>query len=316
MPGGGGSPPSDLAAVIKHEAASILSGVDPAGAFVTYNSTVIAHDALDAAHSSSGGNPYTLIESWDSDSELAAVDTEYDEYDAFADGLDPATDITAAIAQAIVETETNMGIDSGATSGEVQNLVDAMQDNSKVEMLKDVSRVFTGMYEVRAVMTTSMGMAVAQVEHQRTIALADQEARFRLFIHRERTESILQLTNTYLMERRSQVETARLSTAMRGDIARNRIVVEMDRINFDTHIEGKEALWDLELFGYYGNLIASMTGAAQIPRAMTERERVLNAVMTSASSGIQAGQALGSPQGGLAFGVASLAANLWGQGIV
>ena len=49
---------------------------------------------------------------------------------------------------------------------------------------------------------------------------------------------------------------------------------------------------------------------------MTERERILNGVMTSLSGGIQAGQATGSPAIGVAFGVASLAANLWGQNII
>lgn len=320
MPSGGGAPPGELVTILQFEGASILSGVDPVTGTPTladYPVSVIAHDALDAAHSDFGGNPYTFVESYDSDNELDAVDTEYNEYDVNADALDPSTDISAAIALALTEVEDSGNLDlDPANSVQIAALVTAMQNSSKVEMLKDVSRAFTGLYEIRGLMSTQMGVAVAQIEHQRGIALADQEARLRIFAHRERTEAVLQVANTYLRENQSRVEQGRLAAAMRGDIARNRIVAEMDRINFDTHIESKEALWDLELFQYYGNILASLSGAASLPRAMTERERVLNGVMTSLSGAIQAGQATGSPGLGVAFGVASLAANLWGQNII
>lgn len=71
--------------------------------------------------------------------------------------------------------------------------------------------------------------------------------------------------------------------------------------------------WNFELWGYLLKPMNALSGTPIQPRDMTKKERILAAVMNSASVALQTGASGGNPAAGLGIGAVSLAAQLWGM---
>jgi len=215
---------------------------------------------------------------------------------------------------------------AGGTSGtitqridRVTTTVDAAETRSRRQHLHDVSNTMVGYFDARAVMTTQCTMAIANLENARGERVRDMEAKLRLYNARERTDKIMQIANQWLVEDRRKSQALQTRTGMQMDISRFGIIAENDQIEQDLQWAVKDRLWDLELFQYHGNYLAAINGAAVMPRAQTQRERLMGAVFTSlgaAAEGATMGASVGGPIGAVAgagFGFfGTMAAQLFG----
>ena len=71
--------------------------------------------------------------------------------------------------------------------------------------------------------------------------------------------------------------------------------------------------WNFEPWHYLLNVANVLSGNPVQPRDMTKKERLLAAVTTSASTGIQTGASMGNPAIGVGMGALSLFGQLWGM---
>jgi len=319
MPGMGSVTPdeSQFPANLGLAHAAVLNGVPPTN-FANYTSEMWAitpkdmnvADAMLDASSMGGGSPFAMVEAYDPDEDIASVQSEYDKFSTLVDALNPATDLEAAIDAAVTWYDTNIE-DSG---DEIADLVAATEAASRPEHLRAKTRVSAGFQDIRAVMTTQFGMAMASMEHERAMRLLDMEKNLTLFGRRERTQTVLNLANAYLGQSQRQIAQVQTATSMLNDLMRVKVATKQDQIEADLMYEEKDALWDLELFNYHSNVLASIQGAGTMPRSQTQRERVAAALTTSISQAAQVGVATRSEEWGVATGLLAFAGQMWGMG--
>lgn len=251
-------------------------------------------------------SPYYNQTAYDPSTDFSTVQTRYNTWDSDVQTASLSTVVPTAIGNAATEVDGDL-----IPTTEIDDAVNAYETRSKQAYLRSVSRATAGMFDARAVMTSQFGMMVANMEADRQAELNDVDAKMRLYAQRERTQSILNLTSEFLRQQQFAIQAGEASTAMQFDIKRALILAEQDKKEYDVEMDVRDTLWDLDLFAYGEQMLASLTGTPTVPRGLTPRERALGAFMRATSQGLQMGTALGSPQLGTLFGFLSLGAQLW-----
>lgn len=237
------------------------------------------------------------------------MDTIRDRRNQFMDELEgyDQAEIDAIFAKA-----RKMVDDYGAiTDTEIDNMITAFEQRSKPGFQRSVSRATAGMWDVRGVMNTQYSMMLANMESDRQVELNDMEARLRLLQAQDRSQQTLSTAQTYMGAKEFRLNAMNAMIGAEMDLAKFEIIAEQDKLEWDLDMETRARLWNLELYSYVGNVIASAGGAVAMPRAQTPREKVLGAFTTSAAFGMNVGTTMRSPQAGIAGGVGMLAAQLW-----
>lgn len=276
---------------------------------VPYDSLPAAYSAVDHINvadqmeTAAGRNPFNAATPYNPDADLSDAKDRLDSLIDYVDSLDTAQDLEtdATTAQGIAEN-------SIYPTTRIDALVESFEDRQALRFARAASRIAAGMQDIQATMTTQFGMALTQLELDRAMEVNAFDAQAQL--QRERdiqdfTRVVLDVLNSGRMQR-VQV----LGTTMQAqiDLARLNIIAGQDYIEKQLEYKTRHTLWNLELFQYGTNVLASVTGAAMIPRAQTKGERLISAFTGSAAFGIQVGSALKNPGAGLLAGGALFAA--------
>lgn len=283
-----------------------ISGTEWEDNFLGSMGPMVMSEKLIAASSDMGGNPYQFVEAYDPDADLANFQDRHDELDALVDALADA-DVSSAISLARTYYDTSIH-----SSADIDTYIAAMEAASKGRHLREVARVHAGAFAIRAVQNSQLQISVGFLSSERENGIALEDSRLRLYNSRERAETVLRIADQLLRHKLAKIQATEGAFRAQFDIGRFRIAAKQDQLGFNLEMETKDALYDLELFAYYGNALASINGAAVLPRAQTTNERIAGAFLTSTSFGLQTGVAMGSPQAGIAGGLVSLASQLYG----
>lgn len=268
---------------------------------------MVLTDKLVAAGSDVGGNPYTGVAAYDSDADLAAVQTSQDALQALVDAIDSGN-MTTLMSIAVGLFDTNLA------TADIEDQIVAAEARSLADHLQNVGRVNVSLWAARSILGSQAFITAAAMEHDRQIRLDEESTKLRLFGDRERTEGILRLTDQLLRHQLAKIDAQKSALLGQFDTAKLTITSKQDRIEHDLDMEVREATWDLSLFEFYNASLGALCGATTLPRAQTKRERLAGAVLTSASFGVQTGLATGSPAGGVAGGLLALGTQLYGMG--
>ena len=197
------------------------------------------------------------------------------------------------------------------TDLDIDGYMTAFEQRSKAHFQRSVSRATTGMWDVRGVMNTQFSMMLANMEQDRQIELDDMEARLRMLQAQDRSQQTVQVARDFMSNEEFRINALNAMIGAEMDISKFEIISEQDKLEWDLDMETRARLWNLELYSYAGNLLASGGGAVSMPRAQTAREKVLGAFTTSVSFGMNLGVNTRNPAVGVAGGLGMFAAQLW-----
>jgi len=220
-------------------------------------------------------SPYASVEAYDPDVDLRAIDERLDRYADVVDSLSPATEIAAAQAAALSFVDTNFfGEDK------ISDAVDAMDNRTKDRFLQMVSRMESGAFDVRAVMSSQFNVALSNMEIARQAEVDDYEKQLRVDRDSKRAELVTSVSAQWLAVLTAKLQESRAATALSSEINKQRIVAKNDQRNQNVAFEEKDALWDLDLFRYSNGVFSSIAGAATMTPGPTKAERMLGMVST------------------------------------
>jgi len=262
-------------------------------------------EAMNAASSAEGGNPYDYATAYDPATDLENASNRVDEFGIQVGNLDPGMSLSDALQFAVDNTPL-----SDATIATAQTLVDLADTNSALQFRREVARVSAGLFDIGGVMTTQFHQTMANMEHQRRLTVGIQQAEILNHAYDVHVQKLFTVMEKYLQQGRTGTDAYRVLAELSMNLAKLNIAARQDQIEFDLEHLIKRQTWDLELFGYGSGVFSSITGAQMIPRPQTRRERLAGGVVTSISAGLQAAYTSENPWVGLITGLATLAATM------
>lgn len=277
----------------------------PAYMEAAHSTWVTAVGALIVA-GAAGDNPYTGITAYDPTTDLAANATAVGTFNSLVTALDPSSDWSAKWAIAQTKLETDVFDDTS-----IEAKVAAYSAQVLARLSNSILPVYQrGMQTVRSVMTSAftIGEALLTADAQRDID--KYEADLRQSFENRKYELISHATDLMLQGMAQVIESAKGVAHYVIEANRIKLVSLQEEIDLNVKYDEQDALWDLELYKFGGNILASISGAA----SATKGQEVSKAksVLGGALSGAAAGAAIGSVVPGIGTTIGAGAGALLG----
>lgn len=301
-----GFPSDTYAKQVLFPWAALLNNVDPDKpglAFSDY-STINGETVFSLVEEAMlQGSPYENVTAYNPDTIISDIRAALDDLrDTIAD-YDEDT-LNDAVTQAADRVDELMGTDN------IPDLVDLFRERHDLAYNRDVSNVYAGLWEAGAIVGTQTFAAAALLKAEHDREVSEYEKNLQLTRQSQRTQLVGQLlqmaVNTALQK--AQMRQSLVGTSL--DYLKFVTTAKQDQQDKDLEYLTKHIAYDLDLMQYATNALGAIYGAQQVPRQQTKGERLLAAINTSISAGIQGGLALGSPAAGLGMAGLNLLAQL------
>ena len=231
--------------------------------------------AMKNATTAIGGNPYAGAVAYSPDVDLANAQDAIDDFNA-----DLAAGWTSFL------TSTIEGIDATfASPVEFKGIENVVSDRIRRERNKDVATFNGRALEIGAIQSSTYAMAVVY-EEQLT------RTRINEFItdHENKMKEVQILLLGQLGGFR--LDGFRALSAQQGQMAQLTTVAKSDEQETNQQLEVKEGTWDLQLFRYGSNVLASISGGVTgQDEGQTDLARAASAVAMGASTALALGAA-------------------------
>lgn len=265
----------------------------------------------------------TLIDAIDADVDWGGfIDYAATKYAKFSD-IDFLDSLSTAISGLLSVVE------SALSSTAITNLVTAFENNKKVRFLRDQSLFTAGMADVNAVHTSSfmIGLALQQIEFSNSVDQYEREVKASIYsnIVQSGIDSYMK-ANVVRMQNKDAMlldgarvmvglETfkGQMSTQLvqlKAEVERLIIIAKQEQTNRQLDIDVDEGEWDLKVYQYGANLLASAAGGVIHKGAKTsDAQSALGGALAGASIGSQVGGTTGAGIGAVAGGILGWALN-------
>lgn len=260
----------------------------------TYVGDLNVADAMLNASSAYGGSPFELVAAIDPSDDLASVKSALDDYEGAVSDYSGDT-VEDALDSAKAWADDNLRDDAA-----IEDVVELADLRSRRAMLRNMTSAACGLRDIRGVMSTQFGAAMVLAGNEHASHVANFEVQLRLASEREWRNYIVSIGE--MMHNAELAKINALANVVVGhtDYLKVSVAMRQDQQAIDIDYEVKDALWDLELFNYGGNILAALAGAAVQPRGQTRGERIGAAITTSLAGGLQLGMATGNVGAGIA----------------
>ncbi len=253
-------------------------------------------DAMNAAH---GNSPWTLKDAYDPDSDISAWDSALTAYKAILTGVDDVVDWAALYTQA----DTSVGgVIEADIAADISAYADQIDDEIETKVLPRFRR---GMQDINAVVSSAFPIGEALIEANRNRDVAKHGTSVRINLMDRKGNLIISGTDQMLklMLGRLGFEEGYAKSIVESN--RIKIVAKSEQAGIDTDYDKYDALWDLEVFQYGGNLLGAIGGGVVKPGAGPSKvQSALGGAMSGASAGAMVGGPVGAVVGGV-LGAAS-----------
>ena len=313
--GGGSSGKVDYPTYIKVIHANWLAhtGEDGSG------KDEVSASITDVMNTALAGSPFATALAYNPDTDLADVgghlvslanmilNDEFMSYDKKIIGsaetnFIPTTDFTATL------VETKAAVETLYSSTEVNADIEAYADLLDAQIEETVlPRFRRGMQDINAIQSSAFVIGASLIEVGRTRDIAKYGGSLRLQNYQNKAQqamatalSLVQLklqalqSDSDLAYRMavSNIEFQRAVVTSLMDFTKTKIIAKKEESEANLEIDEKDARWDLEVFKYGANLLASAAGG-------TVHEGVKNNKFTSALGGALSGAGAGASIGGV-----------------
>ena len=248
---------------------------------------------VDIINASLGNSPFAAATAYDPDTDITAYEAAISGFDTLIAGIDEATDWAALFTQA----ETSI---DGVSDDDIDDDVDAFADELDDEITtKVLPRFEAGMRDINAVVSSAFVIGRANIEGFRDRDVARHASKLRLGVVADRQKSYVMATEQMLrlLIARYGWEESYMRTVI--EAKRIKIVAKKEEVDENLKIGEDDATWDLELYQYGANLLASIGSGTMVPK--TNKPSRTSSVIGGAMAGATAGSMV-SPGWGTAIG--------------
>ncbi len=227
-----------------------------------------------------GDNPYTIDVAYDPDTPIAAMQTELGDLNTLIDLLSAGTGLDALVSNILDDTR----IDDSVTEFSAD-----LGARLTAEVLP---RFQAGMRDINAVVSSAFVIGQAVLEDGNTRQVAKYSADLHMKAWGDDALRLIAL----------KIEGQKALTHYAAEINRLNIVAKKEETDVNAEIDVKDSLWDLELFQYGGNLLASISGGVMVPKqdSPSKTQSAIGGALTGAATGAMIGSAV--PAVGTAIG--------------
>lgn len=285
-------------------------------------------DIMDAAQ---GASPWAAATAYDPDADITALEAAIAGFDAILAGINEGTEWAALFTQAVASIIVADKAIAGITDAEIVDdsaAFGASLDNQIITTV--LPRFQGGMRDINAVVSSAFVIGQAIIEGFRDTDVAKHESGLRVAaavknadvdvaeaqININKDVSVEQIRVSasdqmirFLLQKYSW-EEAYTKIVVEGK--RIKIVAKKEENDVELKIDEADALWDLEVFQYGGNLLAAIGGGTASPSGKGPSQ--MQSALGGAMSGAAAGAMIGSVVPGIGTAVGAIAGAILGGG--
>lgn len=221
----------------------------------------------------------------------------------------------------------------------VQNLVDgskitdattAFENSQLPKFMRGVGRFAAGMADSNSTMSSAFIIGLAMLEEEFGRQVSDFEAnltnqlynslvttslqdylRAQVLRVQNKDTMVIQGSQVILDLEKTKESLLNQLTSIKVDLERLIIVAEKEKVDAQLDIDYQGAKFDLDVFNYGGNMLASPSGSAVYAPPQVSRAQ---SALSGALSGASIGASIGASAGGIAAGPAALIGGIIGLG--
>jgi hypothetical protein len=258
----------------------------------TQHETWLTAVATDIDTARLGDSPYFAAVAYDPSSKLANMDTAVCAFNTVVDALNHENDWDAAMIQAATTidtliSDTYINEDVAAYAA----IIDDQTDNVTIPKFQ------RGMQDINAVQSSAFAIGGALIYGMRDRNVAKYTSELRLKLNLQRNEMITNSASLMLQALLSRVEFEKAVTHYTIEANRMAIAATKDQTDQDFEFDELDAKWDLEMFQYGGNMMASIAGSATSQGTPSSGRSQTASAIGGGLSGAAAGAMVGAKMG-------------------
>jgi hypothetical protein len=285
--GGGGSGQVDYPSYMKivHE-----DWLHQAGDTIEASITDIMNAAL-------GSSPFTTAVAFDPTTPLADSWTAVCAFNSVVDALDHSSDWQSVIVNAALIIDGNIITDTYITA-DINAFADVLDDQITNDVLP---RFEAGMRDINAVMSSAFVIGRSNIEGMRDRDVAKYGTDLRVKMNLQRNDLIAKSTDRMLSDLMQRVTLEQAVASLSIEAKRIHIVAMKEKTDQNVKFDEADAQWDLEVFQYGANLMASIGGGtvSNNQKQLTSGQSALSGALSGAAVGAQVGGVPGALVGGI-----------------
>lgn len=228
-----------------------------------------------------GSSPWSSQVAYDPDTDIAAM---------VSAGADMQTLVTLLSSGTSLNTLINDVLDDSRIDDAVTEFADDLDARLTSEVIPRFER---GMQDINAVVSSAFVIGRALIEQGQDRQVAKYSADLHMKAFSDDAIRVIQL----------KLEYQRVASAVIAEIYRMKIAAKSDQNKMDMDIDDKDAKWDLEVFQYGANLMASIGGGTANTNkpGPSQSQSAIGGALSGAAAGAMVGSTFG-PGPGTAIG--------------
>lgn len=230
-------------------------------------------------------NPFTGLTPYDPTTDIAAMATAISTFQTLVTAMDPATDFDTYWTAALASVDADISPDTYIAARAL-----AHGNALDTELVtKVIPRFNAGMRDINGVQTSTFVIGRALIELDRNDKMDKFMADMRYQADAKRGELAQSLTAEMVRMYLQKMEYQR--TIQASSIEKNRLGIAAEQ-DYNTELKAlaaDEARWELEVYKYGGNMLASITGGTvgSVPVDGSKTARIIGSGLAGAVAGAQ-----------------------------
>lgn len=253
------------------------------------NVDVIASSMVDIMDAALGSSPFAALTAYDPDVQITAFEAAIAGFDAIIAGVNEESDWDSLYDQAVSSVDT-------ISDAEITADVSAFADEQDDEIItKVLPRFEGGMRDIGAVLSSAFVLGKSNIEGFRDRDVARHSSKLRISAVADRSRLYIEAVDQMLRLKLSRISWEEAYARMIVESQRIKIVAKKEETDTNRTIDESDARWDLEVFQYGANVLASIGGGTMVPK--TPEKNVAASTLGGAMSGAAAGALYGASAG-------------------
>lgn len=234
-------------------------------------------------------NPYVGESGYNPDTDLDNIESQFSDFQKEVESLSHIDDWGKAFAEAVSLLAEQIPqvaeVEDVDVDEEVDAAADAYERRRTPAFMRTIGRLAAGLNDVNAVHGSAFFSALASVENEFQGDIGAHRSEMRTQAERARmehksrrllqgqqlnTQADVARNNAVLSATTEMLKMLSALTGMKGELVRLRadtskmaVVARKEHVDQTLAIKTKEATWELDLYAYAGNLLASISGGVQ-----------------------------------------------------
>jgi hypothetical protein len=230
----------------------------------------ITSSITDIMNSAIGGSPWAGQAAYSPTADITAMTNSSTTFQSLVTLLSSGTTLDTLIANVLDDSRIDDAVDEYAADLDARMISEVLP------------RFERGMQDINAVSSSAFVIGRALIEQNQDRQVAKYSADLHMKAFSDDAIKVIGL----------KLEYQRLATSTLAEIYRIKIVAKKEEADLNMEIDEKDAKWDLEVFQYGANLLASIGGGTVGTQKPSTAQSVLGGALSGAAAGAMAGSTM------------------------